>query len=69
MGGVEVGLYLHALLAFLLDGCERLASCAGHFTPVEIISVTHWIEGLVGPTVGLDAVEKEKSLLLPRIEF
>ena len=45
----------------MLDGGERSASCAGRFTPAEIVAVTHWIEGLVGPTVGLDAVEKRKS--------
>jgi hypothetical protein len=57
---VEVGLYLHTFLTFLLDGGEQSASCTGHFTPAEIIPVTHWIEGLVGPTVGLDAVEKRE---------
>jgi len=44
----------------LLDGGERSASCAGRFTPAEIVPLTRWIEGLVGPTVGLDAVEKRK---------
>jgi hypothetical protein len=63
---VEVGLYLHAFLTFLLDGDERSASCAGRFTPAEIIPVTHWIEGLVGPTVGLDAVEKRKVSAPPK---
>jgi hypothetical protein len=39
---------------------ERSTSCTGCFTPAEIIPITHWIEGLVGPTVGLDAVEEIK---------
>jgi hypothetical protein len=39
-----------------------------HVPAAEIDPDTHWIRGWVGPTSGLDAVEKTKFLLLPGIE-
>jgi hypothetical protein len=54
--------HLHALLTSTLDGCEWSASRPGHFTPVERATGIHWIRGWVGPTAGLDAVEKGKNI-------
>jgi hypothetical protein len=52
-------------LTTALDAGE-LALRPGRFTPKEIAPCTHWIENMVGPTVGLDAVEKRT--ILPRRE-
>jgi hypothetical protein len=43
-------------LTSALVGGEWSASRPGRFTPCEIALGTHWIGGLVGPKVGLDAV-------------
>jgi hypothetical protein len=43
-----------------LDGDEWSASRLGRFTPGERTTVTHWIGGWVGSSVGLDAVVKKK---------
>jgi hypothetical protein len=45
-----------------LDGGEWSTSRLGRFTPRERAPSTHWIRGWVGPIVGLDAVEKRKTL-------
>jgi hypothetical protein len=49
-------------------GGERLASRPGRFTPEERAPCTHYTGGLVGPRVGLDAVEKKKNCAMPVIE-
>jgi len=52
----------HTMKAFLtsaLDGGEWSASRPGRFTHRERVLDTHWIGGLVGPRVGLDAVSKK----------
>jgi hypothetical protein len=59
--GVEV--YLYVFLTSPLDGSEWSASRPGRFTPG-----THWIEGYVGHTAGLEAVAKRK-ILSPRQEL
>jgi hypothetical protein len=51
-----------------LDGGEWLASRPDRFTPGEIALRTYRTGGWVGPRAILDAVEKRKILLLPRIE-
>jgi hypothetical protein len=43
------------------------ASRPDRFTPGEIAPSTDWIGGWVGSRAGLDAVEKRKTLPLPRI--
>jgi hypothetical protein len=50
-------------LTSVLDVSEWLASRHQPvvFTPGEKAPSTQWIEGLMGPTVGLNAVEKRKS--------
>jgi hypothetical protein len=45
-----------------LDGGQLSVSLTGRFTSGETAPVTHWIGGWVGPTAGLDAMEKEKYL-------
>jgi hypothetical protein len=49
-----------------LDGDELSASRPGCFTPGERASGTHWIEGWVGPRVGLDTVKEIKPLVPAR---
>jgi hypothetical protein len=61
--GVEV--YLRQFLTSVLDGCDLLASRLGQFISEEIVPSEHSIGG----RAGLDAVEKSKSLALPRIEL
>jgi hypothetical protein len=63
--GVEV--YSTHSLTAALDGGEWSASRPGRFTPRERATVTHWIEGWVGPRAGLNAVVKRK-ILSPRWE-
>jgi hypothetical protein len=48
-------------LTSALDGGEWSASRPGRFTPGEIATGTHWIEGWMSPSAGLDAVEKRKT--------
>jgi hypothetical protein len=50
------------LLTSALDGGEWSASCPARFTPEDGAAGTHWIGGWVGPSAGLDAVEKRKIL-------
>jgi hypothetical protein len=47
-------------LTSALNGGEWSASRPCHFTPVDRALGTHWIRGWVGPTSGLDAMEKRK---------
>ena len=50
-GGVEVVFHSFIISAIYEDEC--VASRSGRFT-----NDIHWIEGFVGPTTGLDALEK-----------
>jgi hypothetical protein len=45
-----------------LDGVGSSASLPSRYTPRDMAALTHWTGGWVGPSVGLDAVEQEKSL-------
>jgi hypothetical protein len=44
-----------------LAGGERSASRPGRFTPGERAPGTHWIEGWLGPWIGLNDMEIENS--------
>jgi hypothetical protein len=55
-GGVDVE--IHIFLTSALVGGEWSASRPGRFTPGERAPGTHWIGGWVGPSAGLDDVEK-----------
>jgi hypothetical protein len=57
----------YGVMTSVLDGANWPASHHYRFTPVERDNSTLSIEGWVCPRVGLDAVEREKSLLLPEI--
>jgi hypothetical protein len=54
------GCIAQPFLTSALDEGEWSASRPGRFTPRESAPCTHWIEGWVGPRVGLDAMEKRK---------
>jgi hypothetical protein len=63
-----VDLYIHIFLTSALAGGEWSASRPGRFTPSERDPGTRWIGGWVGPSAGLDDVEKRKFLTLPELE-
>jgi hypothetical protein len=54
--------------ASALDGGEWPATRLSRFTSGEIAPCTHWMGGWMGPTAGLDSVEKTKILALPGLE-
>jgi hypothetical protein len=56
------------LLTEALDGGEWLASLHFRFSPWGRAVGTHWVGGSVGPTAGLEAMEKN-LLPLPEIEY
>jgi hypothetical protein len=49
----------HSLIS-ALDGGELSASRSGRFIPSERSPIINWIEGWMGPRVGLDTVVKRK---------
>jgi hypothetical protein len=55
-GGVDV--YFHIFLIPALNEGEWSASCFGCFTAGETVADTCWIEAWVGPSAGLNAMEK-----------
>jgi hypothetical protein len=61
-GGVDAE--IHIFLTSELAGRDWSASRPGRFTPG-----TPWIGGWVGPTAGLDGVEKRKFLALQGLEL
>jgi hypothetical protein len=65
----RVNVHNHVSLTLALVGGEWLASCPGHFTPGEKAHGTHWTGDGLGPTAGLDDVEKRKYLTLPGLEL
>jgi hypothetical protein len=65
-GRVEV--YLQAFLALALDISEWSASRFGHFASWGRVPSVHWIRGCMGRSIGLDSVEKRRSLPLPGIK-
>jgi hypothetical protein len=54
----EVDVQTHVLLTSSLVGGEWSASRLGRFTPGEKATNIHWIGGWVGPSTGLDDMEK-----------
>jgi hypothetical protein len=66
-GGVDV--YIHVFLASAVVGGEWSASRPGRFTPGERAPDTLWIVGWMGPSTGLDHVEKIKFLPKPGLEL
>jgi hypothetical protein len=48
---------------------QVVASCPCQFTPEERAPGTHSTGGWMGPSAGLDYVEKRKFLTLPGLEF
>jgi hypothetical protein len=64
-----VGIWIHIFLTLALVGGEWLASRPCSFIPAERDPGTHWIAGCMGPTAGLDDVEKRKFLTLPGLEL
>jgi hypothetical protein len=48
---------------------EWSASCPGRFIPEERTPAAHWMGGWVGPSAGLEDVEKRKFLFLPGLKF
>jgi hypothetical protein len=65
----EVDVYIHIFLTSALAGGEWSASRPGRFTSRESAPDTHWIGGWVGPTAGLDDVEKRTFLTLTGLEL
>jgi hypothetical protein len=61
--------YIQIFLISALVGGESSASRPDRFTPGERAPATHWIGGWVGPTVGLEDVEKRKFLPPPGFEL
>lgn len=53
--------YGSAILTSPRDGSERSVSRPSHFTPGETVHGTHCLGDWVGPTAGLDAMEKEET--------
>jgi hypothetical protein len=54
------GVTVPPFLTSVLHGDKWSTSCPGRLTHGEKAPCTHWIGGLVGPRVSLDAVEKRK---------
>jgi hypothetical protein len=65
-GGVDIE--IHMFLTSALFGGEWTASHPGYFTPEEGSPIIHQIGGLVGPSTGLDYMEKRKFLTLLGLE-
>jgi hypothetical protein len=65
-GGVDV--YIHIFLTSALVEGEWSASRPGRFTQGMSPDI-HWIGGWVGPSAGLDVVEKREFLTLPGLEL
>jgi hypothetical protein len=65
----RVDVYIHIFLTSALVGSEWSISHPCRFTPEERAPGTRWIGGWVGPTAGLDDVEKRKFLTLPGFEL
>jgi hypothetical protein len=66
-GGMDV--WIHVFLTSALVGGEWSASRPGRFTPGKEPPVPIWIGDWVGPSTGLDDVEKRKFLTLLGLEL
>jgi hypothetical protein len=62
-------MYRFTFLTLALVGGEWSASLQGRFTPKERAPNTHWIGGWVGPSAGLDDVEKKIFLIILGFEL
>jgi hypothetical protein len=60
---------IHIFLTSASVGDEWSASRPGRFIRGERAAGTHWIGGWVGPSVGLDDLEKRQFLTLPGLEL
>jgi hypothetical protein len=60
---------IHIFLTLALIGDQWSGSRPGRFTPEERSPVAHWIGGWVGPSIGMDNVERRKFLTLPGLEL
>jgi hypothetical protein len=58
-----VNVYIHVFLTSALDGGEWSVPNPCYFTPGKKDSITHWVQGWVGPTASLDDMEMENSWL------
>jgi hypothetical protein len=66
-GGVDV--QIQVFLTSAVVGDEWSASSPGRFTPGERVLCTHYVGSWVGPSAGLDDVEKRTFLTLPVLEI
>jgi hypothetical protein len=66
-GGLDV--QIHIFLTSAIVGGEWSASSPDRFTPGEKAPSTNRIGDWVGPTAGLDDVEKRKFFILPELEL
>jgi hypothetical protein len=64
-----VDIQIHVFLTSALVGEEWSVSRLDRFTSGERAPSTHWIRVWVGPSTGLDDVEKRKFLPLPGLEL
>jgi hypothetical protein len=60
-GYVVVDLYIHIFLTSALAGGQWSASRRCRFTPGESGPCTHWVEGWVNPSAGMDIWRRENS--------
>ena len=59
----EMETYRHALLIAAVNRGDWWDLRSGRFTPEERLHVTHWVGDWLGPGAGLNAFEKEKTLV------
>jgi hypothetical protein len=65
----EVDVQIQVFLTLTLVGGELSASSPGCFTRGETGSCTHWTGNWLGPSAGVDDVQKRKILTLPGLEL
>jgi hypothetical protein len=60
----EVAVYIHIFLTLALVGSKWSATCSNCLIPS-----IHWIGGWLGPTTGLDDMERRNILLYQDAKF